>query len=215
MRTMHIPRLDLSPVEPVTTRIEQLLQSGVLAPIDQLNWPDAFPKSLPVTVSAAHDDERLFLCYSVTGEQLRAIHAKDFDPVWQDSCVEFFMQREGDAKYRNFECNALGALLAGYRESRESFEWLREEVSSITRYSIIQHRYDLSRQVTDWWLYLEIPKTVMGFEPNETLSGQKIRANFYKCGDETAEPHYLSWSPINLPAPDFHAPQFFGLLEMA
>ncbi|MFA5695554.1 MAG: carbohydrate-binding family 9-like protein, partial [Proteiniphilum sp.] len=54
----------------------------------------------------------------------------------------------------------------------------------------------------------------MGFLPGESLSRQQIRANFYKCGDETAEPHYISWSPIDLPAPDFHAPQFFGLLEM-
>jgi hypothetical protein len=54
----------------------------------------------------------------------------------------------------------------------------------------------------------------MGFSSKESLSGKKIKANFYKCGDKTEEPHYLSWSPIDTPEPDFHVPSFFGLLEM-
>ena len=214
MRSLQIPLLDLSAIEHVTSRIKELLRSGVGAPIDQLNWPEAFPKSLPVTVSAAHDGERLFLCYGVKGEQIRAVNTRDFDPVWQDSCVEFFMQREGEDTYRNFECNALGALLAAHRESRALFRHLTDEVSSIFRYSMIHHRYEGDRQLTDWTLYLEIPKAAMGFAPDEPLSGQLVRANFYKCGDETVEPHYISWSPIDLPTPDFHAPRFFGLLEL-
>lgn len=128
--------------------------------------------------------------------------------------MEFFMQREGEDTYRNFECNALGALLAAHRESRESFRRLTEEVKTVFRYSSIQHRYEGDRQLSDWQLYLEIPKAAMGFTAEESLSGQKIRANFYKCGDETATPHYQSWNPIELPNPDFHAPQFFGLLEL-
>ncbi|MDD2936708.1 MAG: carbohydrate-binding family 9-like protein, partial [Proteiniphilum sp.] len=28
------------------------------------------------------------------------------------------------------------------------------------------------------------------------------------------EPHFISWSPIDLPKPNFHVPQFFGLLEL-
>ncbi len=214
MRSLHIPLIDLSSFNSVVVRIDQLLRSVALATIDQLNWPASFPKSMPVCLSAAHNEDTLFLCYSVEGEQLRVVNTHDFDPVWQDSCVEFFMQREGESTYRNFECNALGALLATKRESRESFQPLTGVISSILRYSMIQHRYEGDRQLADWQLYLEIPKEAMGFTPNESLSGQSIRANFYKCGDETAEPHYISWNPIDLPAPDFHAPQFFGLLEL-
>lgn len=214
MRKLHIPLFDLSAIEPVTSRIDRLLRTGAVAQIDRLNWPKDYPKSLPTTVTAAHDGTRLFLCYRVEGEQLRAVNTRDFDPVWQDSCVEFFMQRVGESIYRNFECNALGVLLAARRESRSSFQRLTDEVKSIHRNSLMQHRYEGDRQLTDWQLYLEIPKQAMGFLPGESLSRQQIRANFYKCGDETAEPHYISWSPIDLPAPDFHAPQFFGLLEM-
>ncbi len=40
--------------------------------------------------------------------------------------------------------------------------------------------------------------------------GHRAAANFYKCGDETAVPHYGAWSPIDTPQPDFHRPEFFG-----
>jgi hypothetical protein len=43
---------------------------------------------------------------------------------------------------------------------------------------------------------------------------ETIRANFYKCGDLTAHPHFLSWNPIDLPKPDFHRPEFFGTLTL-
>ena len=39
---------------------------------------------------------------------------------------------------------------------------------------------------------------------------EKILGNFYKCADETMNPHFVSWSPIDLPEPNFHCPEFFG-----
>ena len=48
--------------------------------------------------------------------------------------------------------------------------------------------------------------------PLDVSDPESIRANFYKCGDKTAHPHYLSWSPIDTPKPDFHRPEFFGEL---
>lgn len=78
---MHIPLIDLSSIEPVASRIDQLLRSGAVAQIDRLNWPEAFPKTLPTTVTVAHDGARLYLCFRVEGEQLRVHHIHDFDPV--------------------------------------------------------------------------------------------------------------------------------------
>ena len=51
---------------------------------------------------------------------------------------------------------------------------------------------------------------LIGVDP-ENLP-HSLRANFYKCGDKTAHPHYLSWSPIHTEKPDFHRPEFFGEL---
>lgn len=214
MRTLQVPNQNISQFEMVFDKIKVLLESGVEAYIDQVNWTDDFPKTLPVTVRVAHDGETLYLYYMVTGEAIRAANTEDFGKIWQDSCVEFFMQREGETIYRNFECNILGSLLSRRHESREKGEEQTHEMPSIFRYGTICHRYEEGRQVSDWSMYLEIPKRAMGFDAHESLSGRKIRANFYKCGDETPEPHFLSWNPIDLPKPNFHVPQFFGLLEL-
>jgi hypothetical protein len=39
---------------------------------------------------------------------------------------------------------------------------------------------------------------------------ETLRANFYKCGDGTSVPHYLSWNQVITETPDFHRPEFFG-----
>jgi hypothetical protein len=191
-----------------------LHEAGAEAPIDQVNWKDDFPKSLPVTVRVAHDGEKLYLYYTVIGEAVRAANTEDFGSVWEDSCVEFFMQREGENIYRNFECNVLGVLLSRRMKERGKVRTRRLKCLLFTRYGTVCHRYEGNRQVSDWNMYLEIPKKALGFDAHESLSGQKIKANFYKCGDETPEPHFLSWNPIDLPQPNFHAPQFFGLLNL-
>jgi hypothetical protein len=215
MNTLQIPKQNISQCETPFDKINAIRTHGAKALIDQVNWKDVFPKTLPVSVQLAHDGEQLYLYYMVTGEELRAVNTKDFGSIWEDSCVEFFMQREGEKTYRNFECNPLGALLAAHREARDTAQDLVHEMPAIVRHTAISHKYNESgQQVSDWALYLEIPKKALGFAENESLSGQKIRANFYKCGDNTPEPHFLSWCPIGLPKPNFHAPQFFGTLEL-
>ncbi len=44
----------------------------------------------------------------------------------------------------------------------------------------------------------------------EHKKGNIIRANFYKCGDETLTPHYGCFSLIKTDKPDFHHPEFFA-----
>ena len=38
------------------------------------------------------------------------------------------------------------------------------------------------------------------------------KANFYKCGDNMPQKHYLSWHPIEIEKPNFHRPDHFGTL---
>lgn len=214
MKTLVVPKQNIAELETVFDKIRLMLEAGAKADIDQVNWEKDFPKRLPVTVRAAHDGNKLFLYYTVVGETIRAVNTEDFGPVWEDSCVEFFMQREGEAVYRNFECNILGTLLSRRHESKEKGERQSALMPAIYRHGTVCHRYEDHRQVCDWSMYLEIPKEALGFGPDELLSGQMIRANFYKCGDKTPEPHFLSWNPIDLPSPNFHVPAFFGKLEL-
>ena len=213
MNTLLIPKQNISQYETVFDKIKLLNEAGLHLSIDKVNWPNEFPKTLPVSVHIAHDNQKIYLYYQVEGEELRAVNTKDFMSVWEDSCVEFFMQRKGEKIYRNFEFNVHGVLLASKHETRNSSEKFSEEMmSSIKRFTTIRHIYKSNRQLSDWTLYVEIPKNAIGFSQDEKLSQQTIGANFYKCGDETNEPHFISWNPIDLPKPDFHVPQFFGEL---
>ena len=213
MNTLVIPKQNISHYETMFDRIKLLNEAGLHLSIDKVNWPNDFPKFLPVSVRIAHDNQKLYLYYQVEGEELRAVNTKDFMSVWEDSCVEFFVQRKGEKMYRNFEFNVHGVLLAAKREGRDSAEQLSQQImSSIVRFTTIRHNYKSDRQLSDWTLYAEIPKEALGFSLDEKLSAQAIGANFYKCGDETNEPHFISWNAIDLPKPNFHVPQFFGEL---
>lgn len=213
MTPLKIPQQNISNYETIFDKIKLLNEAGLHLSIDKVNWPNDFPKLLPVTVHVAHDNQKLYLYYQVEGEQLRAVNTKDFGSVWEDSCVEFFVQRKGEKAYRNFEFNVLGVLLASKRESRESAEKLSQKLmDSIVRFTTIRHYYEAELQLSDWTLYAEIPKEALGFLSHEKLSRQLIGANFYKCGDETSEPHFISWNPIGTPQPDFHVPHYFGEL---
>lgn len=213
MNNLIIPKQNISQYETVFDKIKLLNEAGLHLAIDKINWPKDFSKLLQVTVHIAHDNKRIYLYYQVEGEKLRVVNTKDFMSVWEDSCVEFFMQRKGEKTYRNFEFNAHGVLLASKRESKESAEQLTEALmSTIERFTTIHHTYKAGLQRSNWTLYAEIPKEALGFTADEKLSQQIIGANFYKCGDETDEPHYISWNPIDTPTPNFHVPQFFGEL---
>ena len=64
-----------------------------------------------------------------------------------------------------------------------------------------------------WNILVVIPLSLIGVEyKGEPL---EMRANFYKCASATSLPHYLSWAPIDTPAPDFHRPEFFAPVTLA
>ncbi len=103
MELLKIPNQNISDYETIFDRIKLLNEAGLYLSIDKVNWPNDFPKTMSVSVHVAHDNERFYLYYQVEGEELRAVNTKDFQSVWEDSCVEFFVQRKGEKVYRNFE----------------------------------------------------------------------------------------------------------------
>ncbi|MBQ7530908.1 MAG: hypothetical protein IJT12_04310 [Paludibacteraceae bacterium] len=184
--------------------------------INNVNWPESFPEKPEVKVIVSNDCENLYLHYFVKGEQLRAVTAEDQGPVWEDSCVEFFCQVPGDDHYYNFECNCIGAMVASRRLSRnEDVRVLPpEEMSQIKRKcSFPREVIEEKDGLFEWEVELQIPLRLI-FRGKEPVFPQTLRANFYKCGDKTKKPHFLSWQPIPLPKPDFHCPQFFGEIEL-
>lgn len=177
--------------------------------IDTINWVE-YPYKPIVAFDIARSDSNLYIRYFVKGNSLKALYDLDGSPVYTDSCVEFFMKRVDDRNYYNFEFNCIGTCDASYRQSRDVKQSLTpEEYASIRRYSSLEHHTFIEKLgVYSWELVVAIPFRLMGLDPDNLP--EKILGNFYKCADDTEFPHFVSWSPIGMPAPNFHCPDFFG-----
>ena len=120
------------------------------------------------------------------------------------------MKKEGDSHYMNFEFNCIGTCDAARRTSRDIKTSLsQEEYKSIIRLPSVRRRaFEEIKGIHTWNLIVVIPLKLMGLDPSNLP--EKILGNFYKCADETMNPHFVSWSSIDLPEPNFHCPEFFG-----
>lgn len=177
--------------------------------ISVANW-DNYPYKPIVAVDIARGETELYLRYFVRGNSLKAVYNLDNSPVHQDSCVEFFMKKPNDSVYMNFEFNCIGTCDAARRLSRmEKSSLLTEEYMSIRRHSTVKSDiFTEKKGVFTWELTVAIPFKLMGLNPDSLPP--KILGNFYKCADLTDYPHFLSWTEIALPEPNFHCPEFFG-----
>lgn len=188
--------------------ITKLLTEGTQFTIDKINWME-HPYKPKVEVYAGYNYKYLWLHFNVEKDYMRIVGKNDQDTVYQDACVEFFIQ-VGD-NYRNFEFNCIGVCLSAIGPDRHSRTRLdAENLSRIIRYpSLDPNNPPVEGSQQDWSLTVGIPLDIIELEPEKTF-----RCNFYKCGDKTKIPHYVTWSPINIPAPDFHRPEYFGEIEL-
>jgi hypothetical protein len=171
----------------------------------------SYPYKPDVHFSIAYDDAALYLQYTVKETTVQAAHGRTNEPVYQDSCVEFFISFDEGATYYNFEFNCIGTVLAGYGRNKADRQSLSEDVlDSISTQSIILRKGKV--RMPQWELTAILPLNVFPFHNPASLQRQQARANFYKCGDHLPEPHFLAWSNIESDSPDFHLPQFFGTL---
>ena len=191
--------------------------AGVSLFVDKINWLEYSYKPI-VKLFAVYSEEYLWICFEVKGDFFRAKARVDQEAVWEDSCVEFFISTDGenghvselDTIYRNFEFNVLGVCLSAVGTKSERVMLSTGEMKRILRFpSIERSNLPSEGDCIDWSLSVAIPLRLLGIKP-----GSSFTANFYKCGDLTAHPHFLSWSSIDAADPDFHLPQFFGRMEL-
>jgi hypothetical protein len=163
----------------------------------------------------AYTDDAILVHYRVEEQSVRAVAQHDNDNVWEDSCAEFFICPAGDGLYYNVECNCAGTLLVGVGEGRNNRELAAPEITKlIDRWTTLGRTpFDTREQPTKWELALRIPFAVFFRHNITSLDGLTLKGNFYKCGDKLPVPHFISWSPIGTPQPDFHCPQYFGELK--
>jgi hypothetical protein len=201
-----VPALDGLELKDVALRMET---DALRQSINVINWKE-FPYKPVVAFDIARGSKELFLHYFVRGLSLRAMAGEDGEYVHPDSCVEFFMRQESSMNYTNFEFNCIGTCLAARGDNRHNRKpFTSDEYKKIRRYTTVQAKpFAEKTGIYDWEITVAIPFELMGLDASNLP--EKIRANFYKCADETANPHYVTWSPINLPSPDYHCPDHFG-----
>ena len=131
------------------------------------------------------------------------------EPVYRDSCMEFFFQPfSDDPRYMNFEINPQGAYLSEVGTERGDRRFIKEITTLAPEVSVlnVENGWGISLFVSE-----QLVSEVFGreFSVAET---EYIRANFYKCGEETDAPHFSSAFFVGTPTPDFHRPEYFEKL---
>lgn len=176
------------------------------------NWPKEAPYTPDCNGSIARTASHLAVMFHVRGLDLRATQIEDNGRSWEDSCCEFFVTDPYDGTYYNFELTCIGSLLSSKRKSRlDSVLREKEDVARVIRHSSLAHEEtEISDRIFSWAVAMLIPYDLIGIDRDDVPVS--VRGNFYKCGDLTAHPHFLSWNPIGTPKPDFHRPEYFGEL---
>lgn len=182
--------------------------------INVINWPESFDYRPDTKFNIARTNTHLWIHFTVTEDFVKAVYLNDQEEVWKDSCVEFFVKLPYAEKYTNFEFNCIGTCLSTRRKSRneEVVPLSVEEMQSIERYATLGNQPIDLQNATSWALTVKIPMQIISSDTSANIN--TMYANFYKCGDGTAKPHYVSWNNINISQPDFHRPEFFGMLEL-
>ena len=182
-------------------------------PLHEVCWnqPDHVPE---VHFTIGYTQHALFVKYDVRETCHRAVYTRANDPVFKDSCVEFFIAVDQSGRYYNFKCNSLCACLASYGENRNGRKMLDAAVINAINRWVEWKTFSPETNTYHWQLTMVLTPETFCYNRISSFTPGHYAANFYKCGDELTEPHYLAWSPITNPVRDFHQPQFFGSLVL-
>ena len=179
--------------------------------------PAHFPRA---EVKVAYDDSALYVMFCVEDRYVRAVADNYQGNVCTDSCVEFFFTPGQDiAKgYFNIEMNCGGTTLFHFQESgRQGRVAVPEgEFKEITvAHSMPEIVEPEIEDAVTWIVSYRLPVSVLGLytDVEKPVPGRTWLGNFYKCGDKTSHPHWLTWAPVDYPTPNFHLPKHFGVLE--
>ena len=186
------------------------------------NYMGEKPGHLPRTeAKLACDDEAVYVIFRVEDRYVRAVAGKHQDVVCTDSCAEFFFAPTGDVAdgYFNLEMNCGGIMLFNFQliPRKDSVPVAESDLARIEVAHSAPRRIDpeIGEPYT-WSVEYRLPFAILAnYLPSAVPPGAGTvwRANFFKCGDNTSRPHWLTWAPVDRPRPDFHVPEAFGVIE--
>lgn len=163
------------------------------------------------------------LCYARVGWNSKGLHVLMYAKektirtevhrfggrVCDDSCMEFFVKccPEMSANYINLELTDYPAMYISYGSSRYQRIDFTESPPGIVPQA--------SKHCGSWWaVSYTVPMEFISQLYGRSLkSGDKMKGNFYICGEMTERSHFGMWQkfdPALVPHPDFHQPTLFG-----
>ena len=173
-----------------------------------------------VAAKLLYDTDGLYVHFKVQDRYVRSVGIHPLDPVYQDSCVEFFIQPKPDAGYLNFEANCGGTFLVSYIEDCRRVpggfakfrplapEWFEKIHCWHSLPAVVEP--EITEPVA-WQREYFIPFALLEAHvgPLGDIAGQTWRGNFYKGADNSSHPHWAAWAPIGEEL-NFHQPRYFG-----
>jgi hypothetical protein len=215
VKVAEVKRIEFKSAYPGLNEISAIMdeQIGKLF-IDKINWEKFYYKP-EVELAIAYSQQEIFLKYFITENYFKAEKTETNQMVCEDSCVEFFVSPEDDGIYYNLEFNGIGTCLLGAGTGRKNRTGATHEIISKIRRltSAGKKPFREKKGTVKWTITVAIPFGVFFLHKVKELKGKKFRANFYKCGDMLSVPHYLTWNAVGTEKPDFHQPDYFGLLR--
>ena len=211
-KVLKVKEIDYSGVADLEKVSELLELNTDLHTIDILNW-NTFQYSPVVKFRIAHSHNQIWLKYYVNEKSILAAVTETNGPVAGDSCVEFFFDPQASGNYYNFEFSCIGTTHLAYGPARKERVFVAPEIiekeilvsSSLGNQPFVENTGDHT-----WEMTIIIPASSLVHDQEIQLKGLTTKANFYKCGDKSAEKHYLTWNPVGTDNPDYHRPEFFG-----
>lgn len=179
------------------------------------------PRFRPTTeAKVLYDATNVYVIFRVHDKFVKSTVTAFNGHVSGDSCVEFFFSPNASepGHYFNLEINAGGTPLIFFvtKPRKESKKFSDSLIAQIEIAHSLPAVVDpeIAEEI-NWTIECRIPLEILKEYTEVTMPkpGVAWRANFYKTGSDTSNPHYYTWSPVSNPEPDFHLPAYFGTIH--
>jgi hypothetical protein len=161
-----------------------------------------------------YDDTHLYVAFQVDDRDLQSPHREHDDHLWEQDCVEVFLDPDGDGQnYFELQVSPRGVSFDTRYDSRRQpqpfghVDWESQVESAV----MLRGTLDDEQVDEGYYVELRIPFSALaaGATPTQPPShGQTWRMNFYAMEKSAAGQRAAGWSPVMVP--DFHAAQRFG-----
>ena len=173
-----------------------------------------------VQAKMMYDNENLYVIFRVNDRYVRCLVTDINGPVYEEPAVEFFFSPNPELpdRYFNIEINCGGTPLMHYNDfsKKEKTPLDTEDIKQVEIAHSLPEIVDpeITEPVT-WTIEYSIPLGMLEKYAKIIHPAQDIewKANFYKIAEKGTNVHFLTWSVVDNPVPNFHLPRFFGTLK--